>query len=363
MKKRRVLRAGAVFCLVLSILCVSSCADEKPFERDRTQYFFDTVIKVNVYDPFTAGYYRQAGRERPDLDGALDGVMALCRHYEDLFSRTKEGSDVWRINESGGKPVEVDAETAELLGTAAGFSEKTDGAFDVTVAPASSLWDFHAENPVLPDPAAVSAAVEKIGWRHILVEGTSVTAREGAQVDLGGVAKGYIADKAAAYLREQGVECFLLNFGGNVLCGGGKADQPADGPDGLGAYRIGVRKPFGGQTDKAATAEVRTGSVVTSGTYERYFELDGKRYHHILDPATGYPVENGLDSVTIFSESSTVGDILSTACFVLGPEAGMDLIESTEEVEALFILKGGETRRSGGLTADGEPGKIQVTDE
>lgn len=354
---------GAALLLVLLLVLLPACRDAGEISRTQTRYLFDTVIKITVYDPYTDRYYRQAGRDRPDLDGALTGAMELCQGYENLLSRTKEGSDIWRLNHAGGQPVEVDPDTAALLQKCLYYGEKTGGAFDVTIAPASLLWDFHADSPALPDPAELAGAAARVDYRQVYIDSNTVSLSGGAMVDLGGSAKGFIADKTAAYLRGQGVDCFLLNFGGNLLAAGGKAERRLSDPAQRQPFSIGVRDPFGSSSDLAATVKLSEGSVVTSGTYERYFTLDGRRYHHILDPATGRPVENGLESVTIFSDQSADGDILSTSCFVLGPDRGMELIESLPGTEALFIYEDGSKICSSGATLTGEPGKIQIRPE
>lgn len=353
-------RVPAVFlCLVL--LWMSACRPASPISRSQTRYLFDTVVTITVYDPYTDGYYSAAGRERPDLDQILTGAMELCQHYEDLLSRTKEGSDIWRINHADGAPVEVDTETAALLERCQYFSEMSGGAFDVTVAPVSELWDFHPDSPRLPTEQALAEAAGRVDYRKLQLDENTVTLPAGMAVDLGGAAKGFIADRIAAYLLEQGIDSALLDFGGNVVAVGGKASRQLDGPEDQRApFHIGVRDPDGDASGLAAVVYIQTGSVVTSGTYERYFEQDGRRYHHILNPDTGWPVENGLASVTIFSDRSTDGDILSTACFVLGPEEGLALAESLAGVEALFIDDEGKAFCTSGLSAEGEAGKIQL---
>ncbi len=350
--------ACRILCLALcAALCLAvpaGCAEEPAASRSGTRYLFDTVITVTVYDFYTDKYYRQTGRERPDLEAALAGALDLCEHYDDLFSRTEAGSDVSRINASAGQPVEVDPETADLLQKTLSYSRLTHGAFDVTIAPVSTLWDFAANDPALPDLAELAAGLEKVDYSRLEVDGNTVTLPAGCMVDLGGAAKGYIADRVGDYLESQGVDCYLLNLGGNVLAAGGKADRAVDGPEALTPFAIGLRKPFGTTSELAGEAGIANGSVVTSGTYERCFTLDGRLYHHILDPDTGYPVDNGLDSVTIFSEASADGDILSTSLFVLGPQAGLALAESLEGVDALFLLSDGSRRMTSGLAEDAD---------
>lgn len=345
-------------CLSL-LLSLPSCKPAEVPSRSQTRFLFDTVVTLTAWDPYTNAYYSAVGKSRPDLDKVLAGAMALCQRYEALFSRTKEGSDVWRINHARGMPVEVDGETAALLTRCRYYSELTQGAFDVTIAPVSGLWDFHSDTPVVPDGDALAEAAARVDYRRLSVEGRTVVLPADMAVDLGGAAKGYIADQVAAYFLEQGVDSALLNFGGNVMAVGGKANkQESRQETARHPFSIGVRDPAGGQADLAATAYIESGSVVTSGVYERYFEKDGRRYHHILSPVDGWPVDNGLTSVTIFSEGSTDGDILSTACFVLGREKGMELIESQEGVEALFIDNMGNIAASSGLLIEGREIRI-----
>ena len=183
-----------------------------------------------------------------------------------------------------------------------------------------------------------------VDYTQIKVEGNTVTLPEGMMIDLGGIAKGYIADELAAFLREQGVTSADLNLGGNVITIGRK-------PDGT-AWRIGVQNPHGSRDESILILNLVDATVVTSGNYERYFELDGVRYHHILDPETGYPVSNGLASVSIITQSSMYADALSTACYVLGLEEGMALIEELEDVEAIFITEDLEIHYSSGVVVN-----------
>ncbi len=279
-------------------------------------YYLDTVITMSAYT------------ENASL---LDAAMAECGRLEQLLSRTVEGSDVWRINHAEGQSVEVSRETAEVLAIAREISALSEGAFDVTIAPASVLWDFTSGVAVLPDAAQLAEAAGRVDYRQLTLEGNSVTLPAGMMVDLGAIAKGYIADRVRDFLREKGVQEAILSFGGNIVTIGSK-------PDGS-AWRVGIQDIDAPTGASMLVVESRDSSVVTSGTYERGFELDGIRYHHILDPATGWPVRNGLASVSILSELSVWGDGLATAAFILGPETGLKLIESLDGIEAIFILE------------------------
>ena len=259
---------------------------------------------------------------------------------EGLFSATIDTSEVSEINQAEGKPVTVSPETAELISKGVEYGRLSNGRFDVTIAPASSLWNFtdNTENTI-PDPEKLDEAVSHIDYSCIQIEGNTVTLTDPeARIDLGGIAKGYIADRLKEYLISEGIEHALIDLGGNMLTLGGRYDGTA--------FRIGIQRPFAETGTVMAAVSVRDKSVVSSGDYERYFEKDGVVYHHILDPDTGYPVQNDLDQVTIISDESVDGDALSTTCFTLGLEEGMKLIRSLDGVEAVFVTKDGKLHTS-----------------
>ena len=222
------------------------------------------------------------------------------------------------------------------------YSELSGGAFDITIEPVSSLWDFTSGEKIVPDAETIAEKQACVGYEDVELKGNKLRfKKEGMGIELGAVAKGYIADKVKEYLVSEGVKSAVIDLGGNVLCVGEK-------PDGK-PFKIGIQKPFADRSETVSAVEIAGTSVVSSGIYERYFEKDGKLYHHILDPATGYPYENGLVSVTVLSEESADGDGLSTACFALGLEKGLELIEQTPDTEAMFITEDGEMHFSKGF--------------
>ena len=321
------MRTRKIVCLLAGLLLLcGGCSAEKELPKvSEVGFYLDTVITLTAYTE----------------DGqVLKDALAECGRYEQMLSRTIEGSDVWRINHAGGAPVEVSADTAAILRCAAEISEASGGAFDVTIAPASTMWDFTSGNTVLPDAEALAEAAAKVDYTKVRLEGNTVTLPEGMMIDLGGIAKGYIADRIKAYLEERGVKHAILSFGGNIVAIGKKPD----GSD----WKVGIQdidRPTG---EYMLVAANRGGSTVTSGIYERGFDLDGVHYHHLLNPETGWPEQNELASVTILSESSMEGDALATAAFVLGTEKGLELIESLEGIEAVFIARNrGVTYSSG----------------
>jgi len=260
--------------------------------------------------------------------------MALCDYYENLLSRTRENSEIYRINQ--GSLRHLSTETAELLGIALSYSEASGGRLDPTIGAVSCLWDFHAQEPTLPDKQQISEALSRVDYHRVQLSGSTVTLEQkDILLDLGAVAKGYIADGIKEYLVEQGVTSAVIDLGGNILCIGSR-------PDGN-PFQIGVRQPFT-ESDSILMEplQIKDRSVVTSGIYERCFEVDGVLYHHLLDPDTGYPCDNELASVTIISDHSVDGDALSTACYLLGLEKGLSLVREQENVQAIFITKDNE---------------------
>ncbi|MBO7662461.1 MAG: FAD:protein FMN transferase [Clostridia bacterium] len=301
--------------LVLFLLGLNAAAGAAPNRETAIGFQLDTVITLTAYCD------RQV----------LEDALAESGRYERLLSRTIEGSDVWRINHAEGKPVEVDSVTAEVIRTSLEISGISEGAFDITIAPASVLWDFKADPPRLPSAKELDAAAQKINWRLIELDGNTVCLPAGMMIDLGAIAKGYIADAVSAYLRGRGVESAILSFGGNIICIGTK-------PDGS-PWKVGIQDIDRPSGEAMLALECTGGSVVTSGIYERGFDFEGVRYHHLLDPATGWPAWNDLASVTVLTDSSMYADALATAAFVLGEEKGMRLIESLKDTEAILIRR------------------------
>lgn len=304
----------SICLLTTCCLFLSACSSSKePISKQG--FLLDTVIQITLYDT--------------NDESLLDESFAVCEKYEQLLSRTIETSDVSRINEANGKPVTVSDETISLIQKSLTYSQLSDRAFDITIAPLSSLWDFK-DKKTIPDSHALDEARALVDYHTIQINGNTVTlSNPKASIDLGAIAKGYIADKIKEYLVSQNIKSGLINLGGNVLTIGTK-------PDGS-AWNIGIQKPFDEQNAVITSVHLSDESVVTSGVYERYFKQDGIIYHHILDAKTGYPYQNGLLGVTIISKESVDGDALSTTCFALGLQKGMELIQSLPDVEAIFI--------------------------
>ena len=306
----------ALMIALALVLCTGCGAGKTPERISQIGFYLDTVITLSAHTENVQ---------------VLKDALEECGRYEQLLSRTIEGSDVWRINHAGGNPVEVSDDTVVILRCALDIARKTGGAFDVTIAPASTLWNFTSGEAVLPDADEIAKAAALVDWTRLTLDGNTVTLPEGMMIDLGGIAKGYIADRIKEYLEKRGIRHAILSFGGNVVAIGRKPD----GSD----WTVGIQDISGAQGAYMLKARNTGGSTVTSGIYERGFDLDGVRYHHLLSAETGWPVQNSLASVTIFSESSMEGDALSTAAFVLGETDGVNLIESLDGIEAVFITR------------------------
>jgi len=283
-------------------------------------FLLDTTVTITLYD------YDGNSAE------IINECFELCRDYEKIFSRTIEGSDIYKINHSKGGTVEVDPETALLLNKALEYCELSEGKFDITVLPLSELWDFKSEEPQIPSEESLTATAKYVDYTQIKVEGNRVTVPDGVKIDLGAIAKGYIADKVAEFLTEKGIKSATIDLGGNIYALGDKQGE---------SWKIGIRSPFNvGET--VGYVEVKNKTLVTSGSYERCFEKDGIRYHHILDTNTGMPVNNGVASVTVIADCSADADALSTTCFVLGKDKGLGLLNSIEGVYGVYVMDSGE---------------------
>lgn len=304
-----------IMILVSALLC--GCrTSTSPIELTYTDVLFDTIIKIQI------------------LDNASDDIIKecaeICKKYDVMFSRTNENSEIYKINNANGKPVEVSKETIDIIETGIYYGNLSNGAFDISIGTVTNLWDFKSEEHFVPSDSAIHSAVSNVNYKDITINNNTVQlASPDMMIDVGALAKGYIADQLKVHLIENGIEHAIIDLGGNVLVLGNK-------PDGSN-YNIGIQKPFDETGVPYTSVQINDQSAVTTGIYQRYFEKNGQFYHHILDPETGYPCQNNLYSVTIVTSSSLNADALSTTTFLLGYEKGMKLINSLDGVEALFI--------------------------
>ena len=304
--------------LLLIISLFSGCTKFTNNQINVSGQYFDTAVSITIY-----------GGTKDVADKCKD----ICSKYENMFSNKIDSSEISmiNINSAKGNWTSVSNETLELIKKGIEFGNTSNGLFDITIGEVSQLWDFKDGNN-LPDPATIKEKISNVNYKNIEIDGNNVRlSNPNAKLDLGGIAKGYIADKLKEYLLSQNIDSALINLGGNVLLVGSKYDGSN--------FRIGIQKPFEESGETILVVNTHDKSIVTSGTYERYFYKDNKLYHHILDTHTGYPVENDLCSVTIISDSSMMGDGLSTTAFLMGLNDGLNYIESLENTEAIFIDK------------------------
>lgn len=304
-----------IFTTVCSLVLLSGCTVKR--DNQATAFMMDTVVNIKA---------------EADSD-TLSGALSLCREYEKMFSRTYSGGEIYTLNEKGSG--ELSDEAAEVINLALSYCEKTGGKFDIAVCPAIELWNRGSS--VLPDDKALFAVLPQIDYRKIEINGNKINLN-GTRIDLGAVAKGYIADKAREYLSKRGVQNAIIDMGGNLVLMGEEYQN------------IGIKNPLG--EGVAATLKVKQTAVVTSGTYERYITVNGKRYHHILNPETGYPVESDLVSATVINENSAEADVLSTCCLILGLDNARKLIDMLPDSEAVFITIDGKVHTSSGIYSE-----------
>lgn len=271
------------------------------------------------------------------IEKAFDRMEEVDRKFNVLSTE----SPIYHFNHEN-VPI-TDSEVLGLVETSLELSEKSGGAFDVTVYPLVDLWGFFRDAPAVPAPADIAASLKKVGWRQLRIDGGSLTKlNSDVEIDLGAIAKGYAVGEAVKVLKGEGVTSALIDAGGDIYAIGELGGRP---------WKVGIRKPRG--EGVVGVLDVSDLTVVTSGDYERFFEKNGVRYHHILDPATGFPAD-GLISVTVICEDPVQGDGLSTALFVLGAEKGMELVEATDGVESIMVTKDGKVLVSQGLKGNME---------
>jgi len=323
---------------IVSLLLVTACAETpgSPSLRlvERSRPSMGSEVKLSAW---TA-----------DETGAVAAFEAVFREFdrlEALMSTWREHSEIQQVNAAAGKhPVQVGTEIRDVLRTARQVSEWTGGKFDVTFGVMSGLWkfDYQNEDGSIPDHSEVLRRRSLIDYRELQVDeraGTVFLRRPGMVMNLGGIGKGYAVDRARDILRARGFRDFLIQFGGDMYASGHKSGH---------AWRLGIQDPRGSADRIFAAMDVADSTFSTSGDYERFFIKDGRRYHHILDPATGEPSE-GCRSVTIIAPSATVADGLSTGVFIMGPEAGMALIEQLPDVEGVIVSAKNQVLVSSGL--------------
>ncbi len=328
------IRITAIFITAMAFI-LSSCSfdlfnlNSKPVEAE--DFMMGTVITQKVY-----------GQE---AKAATEEVRQRLKAIEELMTINAPGGDINKLNEAAGKnAVILTKETINILATAKEYAQISGGAFDVTIGPLVKAWGIFTDHPRIPGREEIERLKKLTDDKTLEVDTANSTAKlemPGQIVDLGGIAKGYSGDEAIKIYKKHGIKSAYINLGGNVVVLGKK-------PDGK-LWRIGIQNPRAENGYYLGIVEVTDKAVVTSGDYERFFEKDGVRYHHILDPKTGAPSDSGLISATIITDISMDADALSTAVFVLGLEKGMALVESLKGVEAILVTKDKEVYATEGI--------------
>lgn len=296
--------------IVLALFLVS-CAENEPIERDI--FAMDTMMSIRIWGS----------------DDTLNNTCDIIRNLDELLDAQDEQSEIYRLNQDG--VLSAHNDVIEILRLAISYCEKTNGCFDPTVYPAVLSWKEAESAP--PSAEELQAFLPLIGIENISANGSNITLKDGTMLDFGAIAKGYAAQKCIDYLKNNNVESAIISLGGNVQTLGSK-------PDGS-KWAVGIADPSNPSKSIAIVKFEGSMALVTSGSYQRYYELDGVKYHHILDPKTLYPAENELASVTILALNGTMADAYSTALFVMGLDKAVEFWKSQSDFDAVFILKDG----------------------
>ncbi len=301
---------AVILCAVLILGIIAADFFVNLHKTEKTYVAMGTVVKSEISG-------RNSDKAEDEIRQTISGIETAC-----LSWRT-EGSDVYRINSSGGELVSVSRDTSRWIADCVDISGKCGGAFDITIGKVTRLWNFDGESGTVPAKEDIKKALESVGYSSLIFNSTGVKTAKGQFVDLGAVGKGIACDCAKPVLENYGVKSAIISVGGSVLVYGKKVTVGIINPD--------------DDTKHIGTVKIKNKCVSTSGDYERFFEKDGKKYHHIIDPTTGYPVSSNLRSVTVICDSGLQSDALSTACFVLGYRGSQELLKQYN-AEAVFIF-------------------------
>lgn len=312
-------RPRVLLALFFTVIFFVACAPSAQSEINRTDFVLGTVCSIRLIDGGTSK--------------TIDEVFTRLRQIEDRMSANKDGTEIASVNANAGiKPVAVSPDTFFVISKALEYAKMANGAFDPTVGPLVKLWGIGSDSEQLPPQKDIATALKLIDYRKVEINPSAQTVFlpiKGMRLDLGAIAKGYAADEVDRILAKHKVKAAVIDLGGNVMVFGKKKDGSL--------WRVGIQNPDSSRGEYIGLVTGPEMTVVTSGIYERFFIQDGKRYHHILSTSNGYPVDNGLVSVSIITHSSIDADALSTSVFALGLGKGMELIKSLKDVYAVFI--------------------------
>lgn len=316
---------------IIFIFSLSGCTKKEPEPISKEGLFLGTFCKITIYD--------EASRD------VLEKAFNRISEIEDKMTINKTSSEVININSKASSDyVKVSPDTFSVIKQGKYYSELSQGKFDITIGPIVKLWNIGTDKARVPSPDEIKNKLPLVDYSNILLnekENKIMLKEKGMLIDLGAIAKGYAGDEVKRVLAENGVKHALINLGGNLVTLGSKLDNKA--------WKLGVQNPLDSRGEYLGTIEVSDKAIVTSGIYERYIEKDGKRYHHILSPENGYPIDNSLVSVSIVADKSIDADALSTTAFALGLENGLKLIESLKNVDAIFVTKDSDVYVTSGL--------------
>ena len=298
---------------------------------EKTSVAMGTVVTVKL---FGFGAKNDLDKIETEINGLENSVL----------SWRKEGSDVYRINKGSGTQVSVSPDTVKIIGKCIDISDDCGGVFDITIGNVTKLWDFGGNNQRLPSDNEIKTALGSVGYKNVSISGNAVQIKKGQSLDLGAVGKGFVCDKIKELLDKGRTKSAVVSVGGSLLIYGNRT------------FSVGINNP---DNDKQSmgTLKLKDTCVSTSGNYEKYFEQDGKRYHHILNATTGYPATSEFKSVTVVCESGLISDALSTVCYIAGYRKSVEILKKFD-AEAVFIFNNNAVRVTDGLS-----GKFTVTDD
>ena len=326
--KKMILRFLYLVLCFAFVMPFASCQREE--RQEKNFFFMDTSITVTLYT------------DKKTAERVFGECRQILSEYDALWSRTVAESDIGRFN-AAQNSLKLDSRTASLIAKAMQVTQNTNGAFDITVAPLVNLWQESEEKGTLPTNDEMQAALSLVGMQSITISDSTLTkSNKDVQIDLGGIGKGAAISALIAHLETCNIRGGLVSFGSNVAVFGEK-------PDGK-PYRIAIKNPKT-ESQYAGVLELKAGQILSvSGDYERYYTIDGEKYHHIIDPQTGYPSASGLCSVAVICSDGALADALSTALFVMGEEKARAFYESKiYDFEAVFIDQSGNVTTTQGL--------------
>ncbi len=328
-KRKKIWYGAAAAFFLLAGCCFLFYQKRQDVSASRQLFAMDTVMSFEAH-----------GRHAEE---AVEEAVKEVQRLESLFSTEIETSEIFALNKNGQGDVSED--TLAVIKEALRIHEETGGLFDLSVYPLMKLWGFAGRDYHVPPQEEIDALLPEVDASKIAVEGNHVVLGEGRQIDLGGIAKGYASGRIMEIFKEYGIKSGLVSLGGNVQAAGAKADGSK--------WRIGIRDPEGEQGEIIGVLQMEDKAVITSGGYERYFEEDGKKYIHILDPRTGYPAGGDLSSVTVVSEDGMLADALSTSLYLMGFEKAKAYWEEhREEFDMILITEDREIFVTDGIGKD-----------